>query len=127
MLHVRLRDGIRKDGKISIVGVHGVTTRFVQNRTLNRKMGKVRELQNRISLPASASADEFREFLGCKPSSISQRRALPTSKLCWCTILDKPCGDPFGGERRNRRPQTAKRPGMTRPRCSPCARGQAPP
>jgi Replication protein C C-terminal region len=57
-------------------------------------MGKVRELQNRISLPASASGGEFRELLGCKPSSISRRRALPTSKLCWRTILDKPCGDP---------------------------------
>jgi hypothetical protein len=60
-------------------------------------MGKVSELQNRISLPTSASADEYREFLGRKPSSISKRKALPTSKLCWRTILDKPCGDPYNG------------------------------
>jgi hypothetical protein len=61
-------------------------------------MGKVRELQNRISLPASTSADEFRDswvqtLLDFATKGPADQQAL----LAY--VLDKPCGDPDLGAR----------------------------
>ena len=59
----------------------GVTTRFVQNRTLSRKVGRVSELQTNHSFADSDSGGRSLEFLGRNRSQLRAERPCrpPTS------------------------------------------------
>jgi hypothetical protein len=75
--------------------VLGVTTRLVENRTLSQKMRKSVTYETGDSLPRFGLCRRIPSIPLVQPPSISQRRALLTSKLRWRTILDKPCSDPY--------------------------------